>query len=66
MLLGEVVKEIVAPVGDEAGEVGAVFQLEGQDGRLMVGAEPLEIRHRTTLLAAGGHFGKIVLTADGS
>jgi hypothetical protein len=28
MLLGEVVKEIVASVGDKSGEVTTVFQLE--------------------------------------
>jgi len=39
MLLGEMFKEVVAPIGDESREVVAICQLEGQDGRFMIGAE---------------------------
>jgi len=48
--LGEVVEELIAAVGDEGGKVGAVRQFEGQDRRGVVGAQPLQLGHRTTLL----------------
>ena len=43
MLLGELVEELIAAVGDEGGEVGAVCQLEGQDRRGMAGMQPLQL-----------------------
>src|SRR6516162_11317430 len=50
VLLGEMVEERIAAVGDKGGEVGAVRQFEGQDRRGMVGAQALQLGHRPTLL----------------
>ena len=49
MPLGELVEELIAAVGDEGSEVGAVRQLEGQDRRGMVGMQPLQLGHGPTL-----------------
>jgi len=43
--LGELVEELVAAVGDEAGEVAAVGPLEGQDRRGVAGVQPLQLGH---------------------
>jgi hypothetical protein len=50
VLLGELVEELIAAVGNESGEVGAVRQFEGQHRRGMVGAQALQLGHRPTLL----------------
>ena len=49
MLLGELVVELVAAVGDRGGEVGAVGQLEGEDRRGMTSMQPLQLGHCPTL-----------------
>jgi hypothetical protein len=56
VLLGELVEELIAAVGDEGGKVGAVCQLEGQDRRGMTGMQPLQLWHGPSLSSclAGG------------
>jgi hypothetical protein len=49
VLLGELVEELIAAVGDEGGEVGAVGQFEGQDRRGMAGMQPLQLWHGLSL-----------------
>jgi hypothetical protein len=51
--LGELVEELIAAVGDEGGEVGAVCQLEGQDRLGMAGMQPLQLWHSPSLLSWG-------------
>src|SRR5271165_454753 len=53
VLLGELVKELIAAVGAEGGEVGAVCQLEGQDRPGMAGTQPLQLWHSPSLLSWG-------------
>jgi hypothetical protein len=53
VLLGEMVEELIAAVGDEGGEVGAVCQLEGQDRLGMAGMQPLQLWHSPSLLSWG-------------
>jgi hypothetical protein len=47
--LGELVVELIAPVGDQGSEVRAVRQLEGQHRRGMAGSQALQLGHRPTL-----------------
>jgi hypothetical protein len=49
-LLGEVIEELIPPIGDKRGKVTAVRQFEGQDRRGVVGAEALQLGHRPTLV----------------
>jgi hypothetical protein len=49
-LLGEMVEELIAAVGDEGGKVGAVRQFECQDCWSVGGVEALQFGHRPTLL----------------
>ncbi|HEX7164107.1 MAG TPA: hypothetical protein VF223_23065 [Trebonia sp.] len=45
VLLGELVEELIAAVGDEGGEVAAVGPLESQDRRGVVGVQSLQLGH---------------------
>src|SRR5580693_4938088 len=55
--LGEVIEELITPIGDKRRKIGAVRQFEGQDRRGLVGAEALQLGHRPTLVSRshGGH-----------
>ncbi|MGH1555490.1 hypothetical protein ACRAWF_37740 [Streptomyces sp. L7] len=58
-MFGEVLEVVVAAVGDGGGEVGAVRQLEGQDRRGVIGAQPLQLGHRPTLPRRGPQAGQL-------
>jgi len=47
--IGELGKELITPVRNRGGKVGAVCQLEGQDRRGMVSSQALQFGHRPTL-----------------